>query len=51
MQVVQAIAAVGEVAMAREYAEGFFGMSTVSGLDLSDEALAAAAERCVLTPC
>lgn len=44
VQVVQAIAAAGEVAMAREYAEAF-GMSTVAGFDLSDDALSAAAAR------
>lgn len=46
VQVVQAIAEAGEVAMAREYAEAF-GLSAVSGFDLSDDALAAAAARCV----
>lgn len=46
VQVVEAIATAGEIAMAREYAEGFFGSSTVPGLDLSDEALRAAADRC-----
>lgn len=47
MQVVEAIAAAGEVAMAKEYAEGFFGVSELSGIDLSDEALQAAAARFV----
>jgi hypothetical protein len=49
--VVHAIAAAGEIAMAKEYAEAFFGMSNIEGLDLSEEALEAAAQRCALMPC
>lgn len=49
VQVVQGIAEAGEVAMAREYADAF-GLVSVLGCDLSDDALAAAAARCVTSP-
>ena len=43
---VLAIVEAGELAMAREYAD-VFGLVSVLGCDLSDDALAAAAARCV----
>jgi hypothetical protein len=45
LQVVRAIAAAGEVGMAREYAQAY-GLTKVAGVDLSDAALAAEASRC-----